>query len=103
MPLDVELPPDPDNQDLQVWTDAQLLTSISRQSEQALLEVHRRYWHWAWVLAQRHQNTAPAQAIDDAFLNIWIHAASASRSILPAKLWIIGMLDRSLVRSTRHD
>ncbi|WP_146202706.1 hypothetical protein [Deinococcus irradiatisoli] len=87
-----------DDAGLKRCTDEQLLDAIGRRNERALLEVHRRYWSWAHAAAQRHRNTAPADAIDDAFFDIWKQAAAASRSILPARLWIVGMLDRSLAR-----
>lgn len=99
MPPNAELHPDPDDQDLRTWTDAQLLVSISRQDERALLEVHRRYWSVAFAAARHHQETKQADAIDDAFFDIWIHAGAAAGSLLPAKLWIVGMLNRSLAQS----
>ena len=94
--------PDPDDQSLGEWTDAQLLAAISQRDERALIEVHRRYWSSAYALAKRHQKAEQLETIDDAFFEIWKNAAAAARSILPAKLWIVGMLDRSLARQG-HD
>ncbi len=80
------------------WTEEQLLLAISQRDERALVEVHRRYWHSACALAKRHHTADPLGAIDGAFVEVWTHAACAARSVLPANLWIVGMLARSLAR-----
>jgi len=82
------------------WQDEDILAALVRKDDAALSELHWRYSGIAYRLAARHNRADKEECIDDAFFFVWQYAHCYQRSILSAKLWIVGMLDRSLAKTS---
>ncbi len=84
-------------------TDEQLMARLGQGHEDALRELHRRYAPYLFALGRRMlSGTDDVEAcVQDAFVNVWRHAARFDPSRASFKTWLVTIARRRFLQALR--